>query len=776
MSVTPIQNKQKKKYDKLLWQATACVLCGTNCGLEVKVDGRHIVKVRGDKNNPVSAGYLCQKAARIDYYQNHLRRLKNPLKKQPDGSFAQIDWNTAVREISDKLVHLRDTHGGHSIAYYGGGGQTNHMPGAHATSFRAAIGTPYIYSSLAQEKTGDFWVNGKLFGRQTCHLTERIHHADYAILIGTNPFQSHGIPQARRILRDFAKDPNRTLVVIDPRRTKTAELADIHIPIKPGTDAFLMTAILAIIVQEGLEDKDFIANHTVGFETLRELLLAIDVTDYCQRAEVDTAVVFEVARGFAAAKAGCTRHDLGVEMSLHSTLNTYLEKLLFLITGNFGKEGSNNLHTQLLPVIAHSKEPEQGGIRTKVTGMKEISKIFPPNILPLEVNTDHPERLRGLFIDGSNPLQSAADTQAYVEAFSNLDLVVVIDVAMTKTAEMADYILPAQTQYEKWEASFFSWSFPTNYFFLRRPIIEAEGDTLPEPEIYFRLLVAMGAIPETFPELEAAAKKHREQPEKGIFPIAFQKAMQENPAWRKYQSAILYATLGKALPNEAQTAAVLWGSSQFYVGRYEKQVMRAGYEGEGFLLAENLFNAILETETHVPISAHTYDETWELVKHKDGKIHLPIPEMLIEMRELETEKLSHPEYPYILASGERRDYNANQIMRDPDWRRNDPNGGLRIHPEDAAALGIGEGQQVYCESERGGLEVVAIMDDRQRRGFVSLPHGYGMTYPDLQTEEMVQHGPRLNVMTASSYSDPLAKTPYHKYIPVRLQPLPIAAD
>ncbi len=409
--------------------------------------------------------------------------------------------------------------------------------------------------------------------------------------------------------------------------------------------------------------------------------------------------------------------------------------------------------------------------------MKEIGKIFPPNILPLEINSDHSERLRGLIVDCTNPIQSAADTNAYLEAFEKLDLLVVIDVAMSETAEQASYILPAPTQYEKWEASFFNWSFPTNYFYLRQPIMEPEGDTLPEPEIYFRLAVAMGVIPDSFPDLLEAAQKHREAPEKGIFPIAFQTTMMKHPQWQKYAPLILYATLGKVLPGGAQAAAVLWGSAQFYAQRFEKQVQRAGHEGEGFLLGENLFNAILEADTHVPISTHTYEESWQLIKHRDGKIHLPIPEMLDEWKALENEEMHpNPEYPYILASGERRDYNANQIMRDPNWRRTDKEGALRIHPDDAAALGVGEGAQLLCQSERGAIEVVATMDDRQRPGFVSLPHGYGMSYPNLQDEEMVQHGPRLNLITSSLHCDPVAKTPYHKYVPVQLRPVGVAAD
>ena len=195
------------------------------------------------------------------------------------------------------------------------------------------------------------------------------------------------------------------------------------------------------------------------------------------------------------------------------------------------------------------------------------------------------------------------------------------------------------------------------------------------------------------------------------------------------------------------------------------------------MLGEALFRNILNDETAVPISKHTYEEMWQLVKHEEHKIHLVIPEMIQEIYDLSTEEAIMDEaYPLILAAGERRDYNANQIVRDPDWRRNDRDGALRINPEDAEANGIADGEQVLCESSRGGIEVMAAIDPAQRKGFLSLPHGYGLEYPDLESEELVQVGPRLNEITSSDWCDPIAKTPYHKYIPVRIKPLPIAAD
>lgn len=757
------------------WRPTACILCSINCGIEVAVEGRRFARFRGDRDHPASRGYLCQKAAQLDHYQNHAQRLTRPLRRRADGSFEPIDWETAIREVGARLKGLRDRHGGHVIAYYGGGGQGNHLGGAYAGPFRAALATPYLYNSLAQEKTGDFWVNGRLFGKQTCHLTESIEESDYVVVIGANPWQSHGFPRARKVLQELSKDPHRTLVVVDPRRTRTAELADVHLQVRPGTDAFLLAAMLGTIVQEGLEDRDFLDARTVGFDELAEHLRRVPVEQYAARAGLDAGRVRQVARDFAAAGTACTRHDLGVEHSLHSTLNTYLEKLLPLVTGNLGVAGGNNLHTQFLPLIGHSKEPEEGGHTTRATGMREISKLFPPNVLPAEIEADGPDRVRALVVDSANPMQTAADTGAYRRALGELELLVAIDVAHTETTRLADYVLPASSQYEKWEATFFTLGFPTNHFHLRRPILEPEGDTLPEPEIYRRLMVAMGELPDRFPWLERAARWHRRSPRLGILPKALAVAVARRPKLSRYMTMVLYATLGKALPDGAASAAVVWGASRFYAGRYPVQVRRAGHRGRGAMLGENLFDAILTSDTAVPISTHVYDEMWDLVRHPDGRVHLTVPEMLGEMEALADEPEQRPdaaEFPFVLAAGERRSYNANQIYRDPAWRRSDRNGFLRMHPEDAARLGLEEGQRVVCESAVGAVEAELAHDDTVLPGSLSLPHGYGQEYPDGETaDELRQTGPRVNELTSAAHCDPWAKTPYHKYIPVRVVPL-----
>ncbi|MEM7355053.1 MAG: molybdopterin-dependent oxidoreductase, partial [Acidobacteriota bacterium] len=734
----------------------------------------HLTKIRGDRNHPISQGYQCQKASQLDHYQNAAGRLQHPLRRRDDGSFEEVSWETAIAEIAAGLVRIRDTHGGHALAYYGGGGQGNHLGGVYGSALRAAMGTRYIYTSLAQEKTGGFWVDGKLFGRQTCHPSEDVHNSDYVLFIGTNPWQSHGIPQARKVINALARDSERTMVVIDPRVTETAKKADIHLQVRPGGDAHLLLAMLGTLVQENLVNQDFLDARTQGFAELREVLMAVPVDEYAAHAGIEPELARQVARGYAAAQAGCVRTDLGLEHSPHSTLNCYLAKLLFLLTGNFAKEGGNNLHTFLLPLIGHSKEPEEGGLRTRVTGMKEISKLFPPNILPAEIDTDHPERIRGLVVDSSNPLLTAADTQSYRKAFGKLELMVAIDVALTETARLAHYVLPAASQYEKWEATFFNLEFPANFFHLRKPLFEPKKGTLPEPEIYRRLAVAMGALPERFPLLEKIARLDRRWPKLKLFPAALAMTLKRKPELQAALPLVLQQTIGAALPDDAATAGVLWGACQFYAKRHKEAVLRAGIEDQGNGLGEALFDRVLNRRSGTLLSVHEYEDVWRFIRHKDGRIHLAIPEMLQEIRQLEPPSRDD-EYPLVLAAGERRSYNANTIVRDEAWRKRDRHGALRLHPRDASDLGIEDGDRALCESARGQVQVRVELSDECLPGVASLPHGFGMQGSRSDTDDDTQAaGPAINELTSADHCDEISKTPFHKHIPVRISPVRIA--
>lgn len=741
---------------------TACILCSRNCGLKVEIKDNAFGKIQGDDAHPITKGYICQKAARLTYYQSHDDRLQHPLKRQTDGTFQRVSWDTAIAEIAEKLAETKQKHGGNAFAFVGGGGQGNHWGGLYSSQMLAAMGSRFIYTALAQEKTGDFWVNGRLFGSQQCHTTEDVEHADYVLFIGTNPFQAHGIVNARDVLKDIKKDPNRTMVVIDPRVSETAKMADIHLQIKPSTDAYLMAAMLSIIIKEGWHDKAFLANHCTGFEAVENELLAIDIEDYVKRADVPLAMVQKVARDFAAAKTACVRVDLGTQHSLHTTLNAYLEKLLYLVTGNFGKKGGNNLHTFIVPLLSDTDERKKG-IRTARHKMFPIAGLYPPNILPDEINHEGEDRIRAVWVDSTNPVSTYADSKAYTEGFQKLDLLVVVDVAMTETARLAHYILPAASQFEKVEATGFNAEFPENFFHLRQPLFAPLGEALSEPEIYTRLLEKMGIIPRKLPVLSAVARFEPKVTARLGYLAAMQLLFKRQPKLQKFAPSIMYRTLGKTLPTGMAAAAPLLGLTVGYVGRYFKAVKRILPKNSKNTLGNALFETILGNKSGVIISKHEYSEVWSLIKNKDKRIYLAIPEMREALQQLKTEVVSNADFPFILMAGERRSYNANQIYRDNAWRKTDPKGTMRMHPDDAEALGIATGATVICQSERGSIDVVVEIDSSIRRKVVTLPNGYGLRFKDAEPS-----GPQLNMLTSSSHCDPFTKTPYHKYVPVKI--------
>ena len=321
-------------------------------------DGRRFERIRGDKAHPASQGYTCEKALRLDHYQNGRHRLTSPLRRRPDGTFEEIDWDTAIAEVAARFARVRDEHGGESIFYFGGGGQGNHLGGAYSGATLRALGARYRSNALAQEKTGEFWVNAKMLGAM---VRGDFEHAEVALFIGKNPWQSHGIPHARTTLKEIARDPERALIVIDPRRSETAELADIHLAVRPGTDAWCLAALVAILVQEGLVDRAWLAEHAVGLEEVEAAFGRVDVAAYAAVCGVPEDLLRTTARRIAAAASVAAYEDLGIQMNRHSTLASYLEKLVWVLTGNYAKPGAQYAPTAMVALARGDVGGGKGG-------------------------------------------------------------------------------------------------------------------------------------------------------------------------------------------------------------------------------------------------------------------------------------------------------------------------------------------------------------------------------------------------------------------------------
>ena len=747
------------------WKSTACILCECNCGLEVELGGaagRNIVRVRGDDAHPASQGYACEKAHRIDFYQNGPHRLTKPLRRRPDGSFEEIDWDTAIREVAERLSSVRDAHGGESIFYYGGGGQGNHLPGAYGGVTRKLIGSIHRSSALAQEKTGEFWVAAKMLGG---YSRGDFEHCEVGLFIGKNPWFSHGIPRARVTLRAIARDPERCLIVIDPRRTETAELADIHLQVRPGTDAWLLAAMVGVLVQENLVEHEWLAEHADGLADVLPHLADIPVAKHCAITGISEDLVRKAVRRIAAAKSMATFEDLGVQMNRHSTLVSYLHKLLALLTGSFGKKGANYIPATLVPLAAGG---EGGGGAPKlspVTQSRIIGGLTPCNVIPDEILTDHPKRYRAMLVESGNPAHSLADSVRMREALAALDLLVVIDVAFTETAKLAHYVLPVASQYEKAEATFFNFEFPHNYFHLRRALLKPEDGLFSEAELHSRIADALGELPaDAVAQLRAAWQEGRKPFRDAFFALAG-----GNPKILAIAPALLYRAIGDLLPEGAAEGAGLWAVCQIAAQKNPASLARAGFTGDPFDAADALFDAIITSKSAVVFAIDDWEESFKRIGTKNRRIQLAIPELFDELDGLATEAppQADVDFPFVLSAGERRSFTANTIIRNPDWRKKDADGALRMNPADAQKVGVADGGRVRLTTRRGSAVVPVEVSDRMQPGHVSLPNGLGLAFPTPEGPHVAGVAP--NELTRSEDRDWVAGTPWHKSVPARIE-------
>lgn len=733
---------------------SACILCECNCGLLIQLEGRRLARVRGDRAHPSSRGYTCEKAHQLDHYQNGPDRITAPLRRRADGTFEEIDWDTAIREVAARLAAVRDAHGGETIFYYGGGGQGNHLPGAYATATRRALGSRHRSSALAQEKTGEFWVSDRMMGTST---RADFEHCQVALFLGKNPWHSHSFARARVVLKEIAKDPQRTLIVVDPRRTETAELADIHLQVRPGGDAWLLAALLAVLVEEKLCDEAFLAAHVKGVEAVLSALGAVDVAACAARAGVDEALVRRAARVLGEASSMASFEDLGVQMNRHSTLVSYLHRLLIVLTGNFGKEGAHHAATPLVDITGG-----EASRRSPVAGARIVAGLVPCNVIAEEILTDHPKRYRAMLVESANPAHSLADSPRFREALAALDTVVVIDVAMSETARLAHYVLPAATQYEKAEATFFNFEFPVNAFHLRPRLLPPPPGPLPEAEIHARLCEALGAVTEAdLTPLRAAAAEGE-----AAYAAALLSRVMMDARLSAQLPVLLYRTL--PLPEEQREGAVVLALALRRAMESGASLGRAGFGGSPVEAASALFHAVLSKPSGVVFAVDTWADALSYLGTPDKKIQVDLPDLLDELRRMlgEAEAPRDEAYPFVLSAGERRAYTANTIIRDPRWRKKDTAGALRMSPGDAAALGVASGEEVRLSTRRGSARVAVEVSESMARGHVSLPNGLGLGEPGATTA-----GVALNELTSVEDRDPFVGTPWHKGVPARIERL-----
>ena len=744
------------------WKKTACVLCAQNCGLEMEVEDGKIIKVRGDKSNPRSQGYCCRKGLSMAHYEHHADRLAYPLKKV-NGRHERISWEQAIEEISAKLLSIKETHGGNTIAYMGGGSVGGQMECALGLKLLAALGSRNFYSSLAQEFSNVYWVDGRITGRQGMASQPETHKADTVVAWGWNGWMSNQEPRARNLILDLEKNPDKRLIVIDPRLSETAEHADIHLQLKPGSDTMLLKAMIRIVLDNGWDDKDFLAAHVSGWEETEKFFSGFEaeraVTEVCG---LDYDKVVEATRIIATTKS-CIHPDLGIYMNRNSTMNCFLIYILRIITGRMCVEGGQCIPAMLYPMGSHTDERNPKISRTARHVMFPVCGVFPPSIFPDEVLGDNADHLRAVIVSACNPLRSYPDTKAFEKAFQALDLSVCIDVCYNETARACDYVLPCASYMETYDTVCFNFEFPDLYFQMRQPVLPPYSDACKEgSQMMLELLEKLGAIPELPQSLFDAANE-------GItgYCVELMLWMQENMEHMRMLPAIIAKTLGPALGsyNQSLIVALLIGASKaFKVG-----ATALGYpDGDDLSFTETVFEDIKKHPEGM-ILARFQCDNFRLLKTEDRKLNLRIEELdgQLENASIENElKALAPDkdFPMFLHAGLHHETVINTILRNPEWNKGREADNMFMHAADAQRLGLKDGDRVRVTTKVSSAELTVEVSPHTAENFVYIRHGRGLIYQN------VQYGVNVNELVSSLDRDELC-TPMHRRVPCRVEKL-----
>jgi len=444
-------------------------------------------------------------------------------------------------------------------------------------------------------------------------------------------------------------------------------------------------------------------------------------------------------------------------MNRHSALVSYLLVVLLAICGRISVPGGN----YLVGGGAGSDPSDPRTWRTLITDIPAINGMFPPNVLQEEIMNAHPDRIRAVLNFAANPLRSYADTNAYENAFRQLELLVVAEIVMSETAALAHYVLPSKTAYESWDGTP-GGGFSKVYARMRPPIVEAEGEQKEGGEIFTLLADAMGLIPELPEPLYQAAGSGNIREYRDVL-VDY---LMANPESGRFLQFLVAKTLGKAI-GSAHLATIF----PMFIQRSQasqEEAARAGFAA-GPDQGLDIYQAIIDHPEGVLVGIRDPEKNIETLATKSRKIQLYNSEVNDWIRKInpidEEEQLKVDErFPLVLMAGRHMDMNANTMMRDPAWNEGRRACTLAMNPADAQEFGFTNGQMVKVVTEAGEENIEMEVTEDARKGQVIIPHGFGLVYNG------VKYGANVNRLTKNTHRDQFG-TPMHRYVPCRVEAL-----
>lgn len=723
-----------------------CPLCEATCGLTLTIEGTTVTGARGDRDDIFSRGFICPKGASFGGLDADPDRLRVPLVRGDDGELREAAWSEAFDLIAARIPELTETHGPNAVGVVLGNPNVHTMAGSlYPPLLLGALRTRNVFTASTLDQMPKHVSSGLLFGDAHAIPVPDLDRTDHLLLIGANPLESNGslctapdFPGRLKALRRRGG----TLTVIDPRRTRTARLADRHVAIRPGADALLLAALAHTLLTEKLADPGPLAGHLEGLDELAGALADFTPDAVAAACDVDAGTITAIARELAAAPTAAVYGRIGSCTVEHGTLASWLVDVLNILTGNLDRPGG-----ALFPLSATGRAPRpaETGTRkavpgkgfalgrwsSRVSGHPEAKGELPIAALAEEIDTPGEDRIRALLVIAANPVLSAPDGDRLDAALADgLDFMVSVDPYLNETSRHADVVLPPPPPSQSAHFDFAFNGFAVhNQVRYTRAAVPLEDGRMDESEIHARLVLAVSGL-------------HGAPP-----------------------SAVDDLAIGTALTRAGapkELAAGLTGEDG--PERRLDLMLRLGPYG---LTLEQLL-----AHPHGIDLGPLKPRVTEVLRTRSGRIEL-LPEPIAADLPRLRRALGDRPAPLVLVG--RRHLRSNNS-----WMHNvgSLTGGsnvctLQIHPDDAARLGLVDGATARIESSGGGIEAPAEITDTVRSGVVSLPHGWGHSRPGTRMAVAAAHpGANVNQLLDGTLLDPLSGTAVLNAIPVSVTPAP----
>lgn len=739
-----------------------CPVCEAGCGLEVATRGREIVGIRGDDEDFFSRGHICPKGVALKDLDGDPDRLRRPLVRR-GGKLEPASWQEAFAAIEAALPAIRSAYGPHAVAVYIGN-PTAHNLGL-AVGFGAlaqALGTRNLFTAGTIDQVPKQFACGLLFGDTLTVPVPDIDRCDYLLMLGANPMVSNGslwmVPDFKGRLREMRARGGR-LVVVDPRRTETAAVADAHFFIRPGTDAHFLLALLHVLFRDGLAGPGALAAHIAGYAEIEALARKVPLAAMSAQCGISVEAIEEIAQALATTERAAVYGRFGTTTQKHGALASWLIEVVNVVAGNLDRPGGAMFAKP--PAFAANTRGEPGRgpgftphrYEARVGGHREVMGELPLAALAGEIEVEGPERVRALVCVAGNPVLSAPNAARLDAALGKLDFMVAIDLYLSETARHADVVLPGTTALEKCHYDNFLSAFLTrNAARYSPPLFEHDADHVSEWEVMLQLSsIASGAGVQNRAGLQAM--------EDGIVRYLIDAAVGDPHGIVHGRSAEeIYAKLG----------------NRRGVERILDLQLRTGPYGDGFgVKPGGLTLAAVEAAPHGGLDLGPLcPRLPEVLRTPSGKIELA-PALL--MNEAERLLAAPPPAPAgMLLIGRRQARSNNSWMHNlPVLAKGPFRCTLMVNPSDAVRPGLEDGGFARVRGRVGAIEAVVETSDTLMQGVVSLPHGWGH---DLAGTGLAlaraRPGVNSNIVADDAELEPLTGTAVLNGIPVDIEPLP----